>query len=240
MKRGEDRQGLETVSLGFGDVLRELIAADGSVSLTISFGIDSDVSGIRFPGRIGGDEYGIAVRSGIISIVTAEGREIIMRNPGIIPSFLPVKIGSLNLSSHREIGMISGGFSISTPCLITVDVVELGIDKLIFIHPHLEQSLHESTRDLLDYLNEPPGYIDGNNDTLEWCFKNGGIVDGSLILIRTDIEKISGVCPYPVILPMEFRDNDRREIREEADVVFYRMTVIDDDSVIVRSGIIIN
>ena len=125
--------------------------------------------------------------------------------------------------------------------MIKVDIMESGNDLLVFIHPY-EPATEEyiaGTDELIDFLDETPEYIDGENITVDLVIENGALIIRDFLLCKADIGNIDGSCPYPIILPYEFREEDYRKIPDYGTITFFRNTSVYDGGLSVQSGFII-
>jgi hypothetical protein len=183
------------------------LAGTGSqVRLDIGVGGPVEDGAVGIAAEILPQGSSLAVYPGLIYL-QAEGEKVVVsEGPWIIPAVPPNSTRKVNRTVMREIAMVSGGYEVELPAIISLHCSEVSEDFFLFVHPgdieYSQSANHSSAMTVI--LREPillPGW---KMDAVIGINEIHGI-SNNLILFKMESEFIAiGKCPLPLMIPPSF------------------------------------
>ena len=207
-RSGMDAERVEDIALCLSEGLMTLLSSGGEGELTINLGTApaGQEGGIDLPGRIDGTGFRIRALPGLMTLEYGSKTMEVLSHPYIIPSFRPVDSENCTTSMCREIGRLSGGFSMTTPCSLTAAAVSVNRSIVLFIAPYSAGSPplldRPETSELITVIRDNGIPMPGWERSAEYRIRSCARF-GYPILILDPIEPAAdeGWCGIPIALP---------------------------------------
>ena len=190
----------EALSSSLSNIFYSMLSWKEGSTASILF--DSDGSGVNsFPDTIEGETYEVKVLPGSI-LLEFRGRYYpVIETPSIVPSRPSEGPGNLNRSISREISRAYGGFAISTPCTLNIEIYEIPEGSTLFIWPDTEMD-HKGEIEELDRLFEESGQVIEGWETSVRFSADNVMVNGRILLFLDELPNdIKGTAGTPYLLP---------------------------------------